>query len=434
MPAPIFYQGDQGLLQGILGAGQSIGQGLQQRYANQFQQQQQQAALRQQQEVERQRQAQAMKAQELFGNLPQNFSLSDLTSRIAQGQQAGLTPEMTKPYMDLYQQNLKGREKANESIAFLNRLAPGLVPDEQISMESISGPQGAEIAVQEKTGPQGGISQLDDETLQKLTLSGNPGLTKFAELELNRRKGQKEEFFKEREYHTKQNKKGDEEAFNIERSLPEMELTLKQLESVIESGDIGQFTMANLAERLNIPELTSASGAQAKTLVKNFLIESMGAVGGKGQTQFLEKLLLDSLPKIGQSKEANTAVVEVLRAPLEMKRNFIEERNRIADEDRAKYGYVREGLDSRAIRAAQPRNEEVKEKVGYRVASNRDASIGIEKLKKNWNTKVDPGTYATPTMIRVFIDTFKGDMPKAIENMKKLGYKIPTKEQVKKWR
>jgi hypothetical protein len=47
--------------------------------------------------------------------------------------------------------------------------------------------------------------------------------------------------------------------------------------------------------------------------------------------------------------------------------------------------------------------------------------------------KVPKGTYLTPQNMMIMAQRFNGDMEKVVQNAKKMGYKIPTKQELQSW-
>lgn len=93
--------------------------------------------------------------------------------------------------------------------------------------------------------------------------------------------------------------------------------------------------------------LRSAEGAKLKTGIKDFFLSDLTRVGAR-PNQWIEQQLADALPKIGRSTEANLITAEGLQFKVDLAKKRIETIDKLSEEDRKKYGYVKGDIDSRA--------------------------------------------------------------------------------------
>ena len=120
--------------------------------------------------------------------------------------------------------------------------------------------------------------------------------------------------------------------------------------------------------------LRSASGAKLKTGIKDFFLSDLTRAGAR-PNQWIEQQLLDALPKIGRSKEANLITAEGMKFKVDLAKKRLEEIDRLSEEDREKYGFVRANIDSRATQNMKK----------YVVQRQKELKSSIERIKKDKN-------------------------------------------------
>ena len=160
--------------------------------------------------------------------------------------------------------------------------------------------------------------------------------------------------------------------------------------------------------------LRSASGAKLKTGIKDFFLSDLTRAGAR-PNQWIEQQLLDALPKIGRSKEANLITAEGMKFKVDLAKKRLEEIDRLSEEDREKYGFVRANIDSRAT-------QNMKKYVEQR---QKELKSSIERIKKDKNDgKVASGTKLTPDIAMKYLQNSGGDRKKAEEMAKEDGYEF----------
>ena len=153
--------------------------------------------------------------------------------------------------------------------------------------------------------------------------------------------------------------------------------------------------------------LRSAEGAKLKTGIKDFFLSDLTRAGTR-PNQWIEQQLADALPKIGRSPEANLITAEGLQFKVDLAKKRIETIDRLAEQDREKFGFVKGDVDSRAA----------KEMKKYVVDRQKELHESIKKIKAQYNGKKNTVRVTSPegSVYEISAD----DIDEAIEN----GYNI----------
>jgi hypothetical protein len=238
-------------------------------------------------------------------------------------------------------------------------------------------------------------------------------------------KEQRRQFESERDYNTSLTKNIREEISGLQKALPKKESALNLAKEALETGDLGFFTRDKLADLTGIGAFRSAKGAQLITAGKENLLGNISRVTAKAANQWFEQRLNSMFPQIGQSREANETILEMLKGELAMDQAYLKEYEKQAAEDRAKYGYLREDIESRIRKAVEPQEKKILDRTSYRLRQIYEGEQGPEFLRKNAEKKVPRGTPLTVEMAQLLLDKY-GDRAEA--EAKKLGYTIPSEE------
>lgn len=230
----------------------------------------------------------------------------------------------------------------------------------------------------------------------------------------------------ERNFHTNYSKKSVDEADALRNSVPKLEMSLDFARNAIESDEVGAFSLANLGERLNIPELQTAKGAQLVTAAKENLLGNMSRVSSKAQNKWFEQRLNSMMAKVGQTKEANLTAQEMLEAEVAMSKAYLNEFERLQDEDDKNYGYERKDISKRAHQAVKPLENHIFKRATYRMKEIEEVEKGLPELKKMVGKNVSKGEPLTLAMAKLYKQKF-GD--NALSVAEKNGYYIPTLEE-----
>lgn len=242
---------------------------------------------------------------------------------------------------------------------------------------------------------------------------------------------QKKDFREERKYHTDLTKESQKEVEQLRSSLPKKQMALSLARQAIQSGDLSFFSKDKLADITGIDAFRTAQGAELITASKENLLSNMSRVSSKAQNIWFEQRLNSMFPKIGNSKEANFTIQEMLEGEEAMDKAYIEAYDRLAQEDNERYGFERKDIAKRAREATKSINKEILDRTSYRIKELEEQQKGLSFLKKQAGKNVVPGTPLTLAMAKVYKDKFGKD---ALAVAKKNGYKIPTLEEFKIYR
>lgn len=207
------------------------------------------------------------------------------------------------------------------------------------------------------------------------------------------------------------------------RGIPERRTSINAAKQAVQSGQLAPLGGDFWADVLNAPQLKSASGAQLATAAKTNLIGSLGRITGGRPNQFIEQQINNAFAKAGQSKEANTAQLDILESILDMDEKYNETAFQLADQYEKELGYVPASIDRDTQKFLKPYIEQRQEKLAYDLQQNIESEQGPGK--RNEIKKVSKGTPLTLRKAKVLVDKY-GD--KAEEVAKKLGYEIPSSE------
>lgn len=154
-------------------------------------------------------------------------------------------------------------------------------------------------------------------------------------------------------------------------ALPQKESALDNMIDAIQNGDLSFFSGDNLADLTGLEAFRSPEGALFKTTGKEFFLGSLKRAGAR-PNQWVEKQILDMLPKMGRSMEANLVVTEALKTELAIEKKQIELTNQISDEMEAEYGYVRRNLADEVRKKLTPYANEKQKELQDRIIDIKD--------------------------------------------------------------
>ncbi len=250
----------------------------------------------------------------------------------------------------------------------------------------------------------------------------------------DREKASQKQFEADRAYHSTRSGKFLDKISEVSHGIAEREIALKTAESAVESGQMSPLGGDFWAAVTGINALKSASGAQLESGAKVNLIGSLERLGAR-PNQFIEKVSNSAFAQAGESKEAQKAKLLIARSVLDLDKEKIRLTDQIANEDREKYGYVKENINGRVDKALEPIAKERMNELAFSLQQNIESDIGIPNLTKNATKPVMKGTYLTPEMANVLKDALiaAGKSEKDLNKMAiKLGYEIPSNEFLEK--
>jgi len=233
-------------------------------------------------------------------------------------------------------------------------------------------------------------------------------------------------FVEDRKYHGEYTKESDKKANELRDSLVKKEAALDQARSAIESGDIGRFSTAHLADLLGLDTFQTVRGTELTTASKENLLSNMTRVSARGQNKWFEQRLNSIFAQLGKTKEANLAAQEVIEGEEAMDKAYLREYDRVAEEDERMFGFTRKDAEKRARRNVEHINDVIFKRTAYRIEELEQQEKGMKELKKQVGKKVPKGKPLTLAMATLYQDKY-GD--KALEEAEKDGYQIPTLEE-----
>lgn len=277
------------------------------------------------------------------------------------------------------------------------------------------------------------LTKIPDEAIAQLALTNKEAARTLSEAK-NRQIKQKADaakirqktFESERSYHTQFSKEQEKEAENLRSNLSKKEMSLDLSRNAIESGEVGALSLANIAKRLNIPEWQTMKGAQLETAIKENLLSNMSRISAKGQNIWFEQRLNSMMAQIGKSKEANLAAQEILEGEVALDHAYLNNFDKIAEEDQKKYNFVKKDIAKRARDQTKPFEKEIMQRTAYRLKEQEELEKGLSSIKKQVGKNVIKGTPLTLAMAKLYKDKF-GD--EALKVAQKNGYYIPTLEE-----
>jgi len=349
---------------------------------------------------------------------------------------AGLSPEMQKAALP---QLLKGRQGLNPLQKTQQELAQArldALKGNQELFNKLSG--GGKPTLNQQGHPEQQDESLmsapDDILRQAAAFKGQPGeagtIGNMAQFEIDRREKEaktvREDKIEERKYHTGYSKAAEEKANSIRESLPKKEMSLDLARSAVENADLSYFSRDKLADITGSDLFRTAKGAQLVTAAKENLLSSMGRVSARAQNIWFEQRLNSMFPKIGQSREANLTVQEMLEGEAQMDKAYLGEFDRLVKEDESKYGFVRKDIEKRARDAVKPIEKDIMKRTTYRMREIEEQELGLSSIKQKVGKNVIKGTPLTLAMAKLYKEKFKEN---ALDMAEKNGYYIPTIEE-----
>lgn len=332
----------------------------------------------------------------------------------------------------------QGKEKLlGQRQGFLNQIfgGSGQPREEEQGLMQQSGIQGDK---RQEQGLQQGFdpSQLSDEDIARASaLDPNLARELRAAKDTAIREKRKSEdierktFESERDFHTSYSKKHVEKSDKIRENLPRQEQALNYARNAIESGETGAFSINALADSIGGvigDALRNKSGAQLTLAAKEQLLPTLSRISAKAQNQYMEKRISSMIPKAGQTDEANLSMQEMLEAESAMDKAYLQEFDRLTDEDNKTFGYERKDIDKRAHDAIKPLQKHIVQRTTFRLKELEELEKGISELKKDVGKNVVKGTPLTMAMAKLYSDKFGKEAVKVAE---KNGYYIPTADE-----
>jgi hypothetical protein len=283
-----------------------------------------------------------------------------------------------------------------------------------------------------ETGSRDKMAQFSREDLVTMAANPNKIVNQTAKAEIEKRKLDQSLNEADRKYHTQFAAKQEEKIAGLRESIPKKKTALRHARNAVESGQVGAFSINQIADSLGGAlgdTFRTSKGAQLITAGKENLLSNMTRVSAKAQNQWFEQRLASMFPKVGQTMEANLVIQEMLESELVMEEAYLNKFDQLQAEDEAIYGYSRKDVERRARQAVGHMEDLSFERSAYRLRQLEEAEMGSKEMRKNLMKKVQKGTPMTLEMGSLFIEKYK-DPQTALENAKKLGYRVPNGEDL----
>lgn len=279
------------------------------------------------------------------------------------------------------------------------------------------------------------LTNYDDNQLNQLAgFAGQPGqqgiIGNIAKSELEKRDNQRKEkqrtFEADRAYHAGYTKDIEKRTTELRASIPKKEMALNFARDAIESGELEYFSLDKLADVTGSDLFRTAKGAQLITAGKENLLGNMSRVSARAQNIWFEQRLNSMFPKIGQSNEANLTTQEMLEGELAMDKAYLDEYDRLSEEDQKNFGFERKDVDKRARASIKPLEQHIMRRTSYRMKEIEEQEQGLKSLQDRIGKNVVKGTPLTLAMASLYKKKFGNEALKVAE---KNGYYIPTMEE-----
>lgn len=237
---------------------------------------------------------------------------------------------------------------------------------------------------------------------------------------------QQKNFEKEREYHSARSEKYLEEVDKSRGSLRQKEGALQSIEASIQNMPKSGLSKDYLAEVTGFEPLRSASGAQLKTGLKEFLLGNISRAGTR-PNMWIEQQIGDMAAKIGRSKTANMTFVEMMKSEMNLEKKRLEIAGELEDKHSKNLGYVPKTISKEVDNLLRPYADQAQEELAYklrRLYEQEEGSKSLEKMKK-----VPEGTPLTLEMASILMKKYPNKTDKELEKIaKQMGFKIPSSE------
>lgn len=275
------------------------------------------------------------------------------------------------------------------------------------------------------------FNKIPDEVIAMASTSVDPREKNFGDAISDARDKAHRRYNEDRKYATTRTKKYGEEIADLRRTSQNQKIALNEIEFGLNNRESGTATMDWWASNLGkwAQPLVSAEGNLIQSGVKNYLISDLKGVKGR-PNQFLEGLLLDSLPGLGKTNLANQALATGLRYRDDIDHLRIETFDKLTEqyEGPEGIGFVPANIDRLVAEQMKPIVDEWGDKHAYNLRQIQEQEQGIDSVSRR---KVVQGTPLTIEMMTFFADKYGLD--KAVKRAEKMGYRIPSKAEYERY-
>lgn len=431
----LVLQDPSGLAQGITGASSALSQALQTLGTRKFDKAQKQQEFDRQRSLEEEKRLRQQKGgtilQGLLSQLGPNASIQDVQGVMAKAIEQGVDPAVVQNFATQYAPLIKEEARTQGAQTFFQQLFGGGLPGAQGGTQQ----QPSQIeGFEESTGPQGtqaagfDFSSIPEDKLVAASAAPYPEIANLAKTELQRRDLAQKRFEGNRKYESEISTPFLKKVDETRDAVRQKESAVDLMKNAIEEGNLGFFSKDNLANFLGRfgEGLRTAKGAQLLNAQKEFLLGNIQRAGSR-PNQWIEQQISQMLARVGRSDEANLTVTEALQAETDIERKKIQVTDDLAEKYRKELGYVPANIGAMVDKQLKPYADEIQNRLAYKLRELYEKEQGLDKIAKS-TKKVPTGTPLTLGAAQEFVKKYK-TVDKALENARKLGYSIPTKEE-----
>lgn len=278
-----------------------------------------------------------------------------------------------------------------------------------------------------------GTTDLSDRDLEIMSLSKDPSMKNLVDTKIKLRGMQEDRYAKDRKYHQQGSAEAEKSASAMRNSLRQKEASIRLTDEAIATGETGPLSLANISQRLGLPELMNPAGTQLNQAGKEFFFGTLSRLAAKNQNIWMDQKINSLMAQVGDPQLNAQMKTTILGAELKANKAYLKEYDRLANEDMQNYGYVRKDIESRAYAASEDEHNKIMDETSYKTRKIYEQDKGEKWLVENINKKVPKGTIATPSTIRRAIKKADGVYQTGITNLKKLGYTIAKTEDIEQW-
>lgn len=225
-----------------------------------------------------------------------------------------------------------------------------------------------------------------DELKLQFDMAGIPPVYSNQYVETRRRLDERKETLAGEKVKLSQKRDNDllTSAEKIRDALPLDEAALNSMNDAIISGDQSGLSLNNIAEQTGLEWFRNAAGGQFKTAGKTFLINNISKFGGR-PNMYIEKQMVDALPKVGRSRSANMISVEALKFDSNIKRQQAEIIDKIDEEGDYKPGTLGRKVQKEMRKFVEMKQKELVDKIKF----IKENELKIDETPKGYTPMMD---------------------------------------------
>ena len=274
---------------------------------------------------------------------------------------------------------------------------------------------------------------LTDQQIMKLSASPFKQNQEEAKTALEMRKVNQDKFERDREYNTKAAAPAVKE-FESERMASRLgRLAIQNMRQAVSTGQTGPLSWSNIARRTGLNEFQGPDGALLAQAQKELLVKNLSSISAKSNNLWMDKVMQSVSVEAGDQFHPAKMKIAALEGAADLADARLNAFDKIYQDDIKAVGYPQADIANRAFKASEKEAQNILNRTAFRTREIWEEDQGDRALAKTLTKKVEKGTYLTPRMQKIFVANSNGDLAKAGQNIKKLGYTIPTKKELLEW-